>query len=48
MANIGITLGEIACIIMGKVYTNIWQSIYSNLSYLSMDFPDALRRLLKI
>ena len=43
-----ITLAEIACIIMRKIYATMGESIYSSLSSLSRDFPEASRRLLRI
>ena len=43
-----ITLAEIACIIMRKIYATMGESIYPSSSSLSRDFPEASGRLLRI
>ena len=43
-----ITLAEIACIIMHKIYATMGESIYPSLSSLSRNFPEASGRLLRI
>ena len=43
-----ITLAEIACIIMRKIYATMGESIYPSPSSMSRDFPEASGRLLRI